>query len=200
MNCKTFYGATPGNLTCGIMPIWTQRNVLCPLLIHAYSQHIGGADPSVKLMLVHIYKISSRSRWWELGYIFALYISLTDCWLVCETDCVPLNKKQMSSKVLLTLDHNLKQINIPVSKAERPSSSSQPRAASEGAVHPKSLTTTTLQCERLKLCYLCWKYMFFGLNAHQQCFDYSKKVIITQKYFLKSNPVCYLIKESNLLK
>lgn len=152
------------------MPIWTQRNVLCPSLIHVYSQHIGGTDPSVMLMLVHIYKISSRSRWWELGYIFCpihlSYRLLTCLWAIEQ-------ETNMTSKVLLALDHNLKQINMPVSKAERPSSSSQPQAASEGAVHPKSLTTTTLQCDRLKLCYLCWKYMFFGLNGHQQCFHKS---------------------------
>lgn len=190
MNCKTFYGATPGNLTCGIMPIWTQRNVLCPLLIHAYSQHIGGA-------LQDLFQVKVMGAWIYLCPIHLSYRLLTCLW---DRLCPIEQETNMSSKVLLALDHNLKQINIPVSKAERPSSSSQPRAASEGAVHPKSLTTTTLQCERLKLCYLCWKYMFFGLNAHQQCFDYSKKVIITQKYFLKSNPVCYLIKESNLLK
>lgn len=147
--------------------------------------------------LQDLFQVKVMGAWIYLCPIHLSYRLLTCLW---DRLCPIEQETNMSSKVLLALDHNLKQINIPVSKAERPSSSSQPRAASEGAVHPKSLTTTTLQCERLKLCYLCWKYMFFGLNAHQQCFDYSKKVIITQKYFLKSNPVCYLIKESNLLK
>jgi len=118
---------------CGITPLssakrWSKETkakvaVLCPSLIPAYNQHMGGIDLSD--MLVHMYKTSLKSRRWYLplfGYILGLCIS--NAWLVCKRDCSLLKEALLPlRKFHLAVAHTLAQVNKPAFKVGRPPSS-----------------------------------------------------------------------------
>lgn len=187
---------------CGVEPLssvkrWSKDahakiNVPCPSLIPAYNVHMGGIDLSD--MLVHLYKTPAKSRRWYFplfGYILDLCIS--NSWLVYKRDCSLLNEKTMPLKRFrLAVAHSLKQINKPVSKVGRPSTSSPPHEPSQKKRHAPRPSQPQpdvrydncghlpLHCDKRGRCNLCpkgvsrWKcqkcQVFLCLNANQQCF------------------------------
>lgn len=194
---------------CGITPLfsvkrWTKQAnakiaILCPSLIPAYNQHMGGINLSD--MLVHMYKTPVKSRQWYLplfGYILDLCIS--NAWLVYKMKCSLLNEKPLPLKrFLLAAAHTLAQVNKPASKVGRPSSSSPPPSKSKrklntpGPNQPQpdvrydNVGHLPLYSDKWGRCNFCpmgvsrWKCqkcsVCLCLNAKQECF-----VAYHQKY------------------